>query len=114
MPRVKRGVMHTKTRNNVLKHTKGFKWGRKSKISLARTAKMKAGQHAYNSRKTKKRDIRGIWQININAAVRELGMSYSAFMGALKKKDIKLNRKMLAEIAKTEPKIMEKIFEMAK
>ncbi len=114
MPRVKRGVMHAKRRSNILKHTKGFKWGRKSKVSLARTAKMKAGQYAYNSRKTKKRDIRGVWQININAAVRELGMSYSAFMGALKKKGVTLNRKMLAEIANTQPKVMEKIFEMVK
>lgn len=114
MPRVKRGMMHSKRRRNVLARAKGFRWGRKSKISLARTATMKAGQHAYNSRKTKKRINRGLWQVNINAAVRELGMSYSQFMGALKKKGILLNRKVLAEIGRTEPKIMEKIVELAK
>jgi len=114
MPRVKRGMMHSKRRKNVLARTKGFRWGRKSKISLARTATMKAGQFAYKSRKTQKRINRGLWLININAAVRELGMSYSQFMGALKKKGVLLNRKVLAEIGRTEPKIMEKIAEMAK
>lgn len=114
MPRVKRGTMHTKRRKNILKATKGYRWGRKSKLGLAKTAKMKAGQYAYNSRKTRKRINRRLWQVNINAAVRELGLSYSQFMGALKKKNILLNRKVLAEIGKTQPKIMEKIAEMAK
>jgi large subunit ribosomal protein L20 len=114
MPRVKRGMMHSKRRKNVLSRTKGFMWGRKSKISLARTATMKAGQHAYNSRKTKKRDIRGLWQVNINAAVRQFGFSYSRFMDALKKKGILLNRKMLAEIAKTQPEVFAKITEFVK
>lgn len=109
MPRVKRGMMHTKRRRGVLEATKGFRWGRKSKIKLARTAKMKAGAHAYVGRKTKKRLFRANWQININAAIRAFDMSYSKFMGLLKKKGIALNRKMLAEIAMQSPKTFEAI-----
>lgn len=109
MPRVKRGMMHTKRRRGVLKATKGFRWGRKSKIKLARTAKMKAGAHAYVGRKTKKRLFRANWQININAAIRAFDMSYSKFIGLLKKKGIALNRKMLADIAIQSPKTFEAI-----
>jgi len=109
MPRVKRGVMHTKRRRGILKATKGYRWGRKSKIKLAKTAKMKAGAHAYVGRKNKKRTFRANWQVNINAAIRAFDLSYSKFMGLLKKKGIALNRKMLAQIAIESPKTFEAI-----
>jgi large subunit ribosomal protein L20 len=104
MSRIKGGMLHAKRRRGILKHTKGYRWGRKSKIKVAKVAKMKAGQYAYVGRRLKKRDFRANWQVNINAAVREHGMSYSKFIGLLKKKNIALNRKVLAEIAKVSPK----------
>lgn len=114
MTRIKRGTTHTKRRRGILKHTKGYRWGRKSKIKLAKTAKMKAGQHAFNSRKTKKRINRGLWQISINAAVRHHGLSYSRFMGALKKKNIALDRKVLSQLAKELPTVFTKLVEAVK
>lgn len=71
MTRIKGGILHTKRRRGILKHTKGYKWGRKSKIKLAKTAKMKAGQYAFDSRREKKRIRRNVWQIRINAAARK-------------------------------------------
>jgi len=114
MTRVKGGKMHSKRRRNILKQTKGYKWGRKSKIKLAKVAKMKAGQYAYNGRKVKKRTNRGLWLVRINAAVREFGLSYSKFMGALKKNKIDINRKILSELAHGHPNIFSKIVEAVK
>ncbi|MFH1292134.1 MAG: 50S ribosomal protein L20 [bacterium] len=114
MPRVKGGKVHAKRRRGILKRTKGFKWGRKNKIKLAKIADKKAGQHAYRDRKVKKRTNRGLWLIRINAAVRVFGLSYSKFMDALKKKEIGLNRKVLSEIAHQQPEIFAKIVESVK
>ena len=75
---------------------------------------MKAGQYAFNSRKTKKRINRGLMQVRINAAVRPLRLSYSKLMGALKKKNVELDRKVLSQIAAKHPAIFAKIAEMAK
>lgn len=114
MPRVKRGIQHNKRRKSILKRVKGFAYGRKNLIKLAKTADMKAGAHAYRDRKNKKRTRRGLWQVKINAAVRALGTSYSVFMGGLKKKNISLDRKVLASIAEKHPKVFEKIVETTK
>ncbi len=114
MTRIKGGLLHSKRRRGILKHTKGYRWGRKSKIKLAKVAKMKAGQYAFAGRRAKKRINRGLWQVNINAAVRAYGLSYSKFMGALKKKGLAINRKMLAELAEKNPTIFQKIVEMVK
>ena len=114
MTRIKGGVLHAKRRRGILKHTKGFRWGRKSKINVAKTAKMKAGQFAYASRRTKKRLNRGLWQVKINAAVRALDMSYSKLMGLLKKNEIELDRKVLSQIAVQYPKMFAKIVEVVK
>jgi large subunit ribosomal protein L20 len=114
MTRIKGSKLHLKRRRGILKHTKGYRWGRKSKIKLAKTAKMKAGQHAFASRRVKKRTSRALWQIRINAAVREHGMSYSAFMNGLKKKDILLDRKVLSELASKQPKIIKQLIEKIK
>jgi len=111
MPRVKRGTTHVKRRRNLLKKVKGFKWGRKKLIKLATTAQTKAGAHAFADRRKKKRVNRGLWQIKINAFVRECGMSYSKFMGALKAENIEVDRKILADLAVNNKKILANIVE---
>ncbi len=114
MPRIKGGLLHAKRRRGILKHTKGFRWGRKSKMKVAKVAKMKAGQYAFDSRRTKKRINRGLWNININAAARKMGISYSKLIGALKKNNIEINRKMLAELGAKYPVIFNKIVDKIK
>jgi len=100
---------HIKRRKNILKRTKGMMWGRKSKITLAKTAMTKAGVNAYRDRKLKKRDNRALNQVRINAAVRELGTSFSKFMGSLKSRKIELDRKVLAQIARDYPAVFAKL-----
>src|SRR5690348_18287258 len=97
MPRVKRGVNANKRRRNVLKYTKGFSWGRKSKERAAKEALLHAWTHAFQGRKNKKRVFRQLWNVKINAAVREEGLTYSTFIAALKKKKVCLDRKVLAD-----------------
>ncbi len=99
MTRIKGGILHSKRRRGILKHTKGFRWGRKSKIKVAKVAKMKAGQFAFDSRRMKKRTNRNIWSVRINAAVRQYDLSYSKLIGMLKKANITLDRKILAQLA---------------
>ena len=114
MVRVKRGKTTHKKREKLLKEVKGFKWGRKSKYKTAKEALMHARKYAYRDRRTKKRDFRRLWQIQINAAVRQYGLSYSKFIYALKEKQIELDRKILAKLAKEKPEIFEKIVEKVK
>lgn len=114
MPRVKRGTQHVKKRRTLKKATKGYKWGRGSKVKLMKTAVLKAGQHAYRDRRVKKRTARALWQIRINAAVRENGMTYSKFMSALKKKGIDLDRKVLSELAIKHSEVFGKIVKAVK
>ena len=114
MPRVKRGTQHVRKRNKLLKQAKGYKWGRKNLIKLAKVAVTKAGKYQYESRKKKKTIFRQEWQGVINAAVREQGMTYSKFMDRLKKNNIELDRKILAKIALEKPTIFSKIIEKVK
>ncbi len=102
MPRVKRAMLHLKKRKKLMKAVKGYKWGRKNKIKLARPAMLKAGVYAYRDRRNKKRDRRSLWLIQINAACRELGTTYSKLTAALKKGGIELDRKILSELARTQ------------
>lgn len=111
MPRVKRGTTHVKRRRKLLKQVKGFKWGRKKLIKLAKTAQTKAGAHAFMDRRKKKRTNRGLWQIKINAFVREHGMSYSRFIDALKKNNIEIDRKILADLSVNNKKVLANIVE---
>ncbi|MFA5420770.1 MAG: 50S ribosomal protein L20 [Patescibacteria group bacterium] len=111
MPRVKRGVMHSKKRRKLLKQVKGFKWGRKNLIKLAKTAQTKAGAHAFVDRRKKKRTNRALWQIKINAFVRECSMSYSRFIDALKKNNVEVDRKILADLSENNKEVMMKIVE---
>ncbi|MBI5401218.1 50S ribosomal protein L20 [Candidatus Wolfebacteria bacterium] len=114
MTRVKRGTIAHKKREKILKYTKGFRWGRKSKERAAKEALLHAWSHAFQGRKQKKRDYRALWQTQINAAARANETTYSKLIAGLKKAKIKIDRKILAEIAKTEPKIFEKIVAKAK
>lgn len=114
MSRVKRGKIATKKRRKILKYTKGFRWGRKSKERAAKEALLHAWTHAFSGRKQKKRDYRTLWNVKINAAARANGIKYSELINKLKKAGIKLDRKILADLAQNEPKIFEKILEKVK
>jgi len=114
MVRVKRGTITHKRRERLLKHTKGFRWGRKSKYRLAKEALFHAWTHAYFDRKKKKRDFRALWQTQINAACRQHGLSYSKFIHGLKENRIEFDRKILAQLAQNQPEIFEKIIEKAR
>lgn len=111
MPRVKRGTTANKKRARVLKKTKGYKWGRKSKERAAKEALLHAQTHAFRGRKEKKRSFRRLWQTRLNAALRARGTTYSIFIGAMKKKDVVLDRKILSELAKDHPKAFDSIYE---
>lgn len=109
MTRVKRGVTKHKKRERLLKETKGFRWGRKSKKRATKEALLHARSHAFRGRKEKKRTFRELWNVQINAAARKEGLTYSTLMNLLKKNSIELNRKMLAHLAKDEPETFTKI-----
>ena len=112
MTRVKRGTIANKRRKKLLKAAKGFKWGRKTKYRAAKEALYHAWRNAFIGRKLKKRDMRRLWQIKINAAVRmnsENGMNYSRFINGLKKANIELDRKVLAELAENHPEVFKEI-----
>lgn len=120
MPRVKRGKIALKRRRNILRQTKGFRWQRRSKERAAKEALLHAGVHAFHDRRKKKRNFRALWNIKINAALRQAhgkpsGLSYSKFIHQLKKSGILLNRKMLAELAEKHPGVFKVILkEVAK
>ncbi|HUT22106.1 MAG TPA: 50S ribosomal protein L20 [Candidatus Bipolaricaulota bacterium] len=109
MPRVKRGKSHLKKRKSLLSKTKGFRHGKKKLIKQAKTVVLKAGKSAFKDRRAKKRTARALWQIKLNAAAREHGLSYSQFIKKLKDKKVELDRKVLADLAENHPKIFEKI-----
>jgi len=114
MPRVKRGTIATKKRERLLKYTKGFRWGRKSKERAAKEALLHAWTHAFRGRKEKKRVYRQLWNVRVNAAARAEGTKYSALIAALKKKKVRLDRKILADLAANEPAVFKKIVEFVK
>ncbi len=111
MTRVKRGVTSTRKRKKILKYTKGFRWGRKSKERAAKEALLHAWTHAFRGRKEKKRQMKALWTVKLNAAVRAEGTTYSKFMAALKKADSKLDRKVLADLAENEPAVFKSLLE---
>lgn len=112
--RIKRGVNAVKKRRKILKAAKGY-FGAKSKLyRTAREQVMKSGQYAYIGRKQKKRDFRALWITRINAACRQNDISYSRFVAGLKKADVSLNRKVLADMAVREPQAFSQLVEIAK
>jgi len=114
MTRVKKGVNALKSRRNILKRVKGYRHGRKSKERAANEAIFHAGTYAFAHRKDKKGDFRRLWNVRISAFLKENGTSYSKFIDALKKKDIALDRKALADLAEHSPATFKKILEATK
>lgn len=111
MTRVKKGVHALKRRRSVLKQTKGFRHGRSSKERQAKDALLHAGSYAFAHRKDKKSHNRKLWNIKINAGSREFGISYSKLIGALHKKNIMLNRKIMSDFAEHHPRTFSRIIE---
>lgn len=103
MTRVKKGVHALKRRRSILKQTKGMRHGRSTKERQAKDALLHAGNYSFAHRKDKKSHNRKLWNIKINAQSRTEGMSYSKLMGALKKKNMVLDRKILADLAENHP-----------
>jgi large subunit ribosomal protein L20 len=109
MTRVKRGVIKNKKRKNILAQTKGMRFGRSNKEAQAKEALAHAGTYSFAHRKDKKADARSLWTTRINAAIRPFEMSYSVFINALKKKDIKVDRKILSDLAQNNPETFARI-----
>ena len=112
--RVKRGASAHKRRKNVIRRAKGFIHGRSKMFRLAKEALLKAGVYAFRDRRAKKRDFRTLWNVRINAAARENGMTYSQFINALKQSKSTLNRKVLQELAQSNAGVFKKIVETVK
>ncbi len=114
MPRVKRGTTAHRKRETLLKKTKGYRWGRKSKERAAKEALLHAESRMFRGRKEKKRNMRSLWTVRMNAGARAEGTTYSKLIAALKAKDISLDRKVLSAIAKDHPEVFKKIVAAAK
>jgi large subunit ribosomal protein L20 len=114
MPRVKRGVTARARHKKVLALAKGFRGRRKNVFRIAKEAVMRAGQYAYRDRRTKKRVFRQLWIARINAATRGLGVTYSKFMAGLKKANVDLDRKILADLAVRDAATFGRIAEVAR
>ncbi|MEE4312481.1 MAG: 50S ribosomal protein L20 [candidate division KSB1 bacterium] len=109
MPRSKNSVPSHRRRRKILNEAKGYRGGKSKLLKTAKEAVDRALTYAYRDRKKRKSDFRKLWITRINAGVREHGVSYSAFMNHMKKKDIQIDRKMLVHIAATDPQTFEKI-----
>lgn len=114
MPRVKRGVTTRARHKKIYRITKGFRGKRRNTVKLGTNAANKAGQNAYIGRRLKKRDFHQLWTVRINAACRQHDLRYSRFIYGMELAGIKLNRKMLAELAINNPEIFGKIVEAVK
>jgi large subunit ribosomal protein L20 len=114
MTRVKKGTNALKSRKNILRKVKGYRFGRSTKERQATEAIFHAGAYAFAHRKDKKGDARRLWNVKISYAAKPLGISYSKLMGNLKKKNVLLDRKILATLAAESPKTFEKVVEIAK
>ncbi|MGO3702219.1 MAG: 50S ribosomal protein L20 [Candidatus Saccharimonadales bacterium] len=112
--RVKRGVAARAKHKKILKAAKGMQHNRTRSFRLAKQAVIRALQYSYRDRRNKKRDLRGLWITRINAAARLNGTTYSKLMAGLKKANVELDRKVLAELAANEPKAFEAVAKAAK
>ena len=109
MARVKGGVNTLKTRRNVLRKVKGFRFGRSHKEAAAYEALVHAGRYAFAHRRDKKNDFRKLWNIKISYALKEKGLSYSKFIGAMKKKNVLIDRKIMADLVENRPESFGKL-----
>ena len=114
MTRVKRGTTSLKRRRNILKQTKGFRWQRSKKERAAREALLHAGIHSFQDRRKKKRVMRTLWNIKINAGARMHGTTYSKLINKLKLANIVIDRKILAQLAEHHPTVFEAILKETK
>jgi large subunit ribosomal protein L20 len=114
MPRVKRGVTSKRRHNRILQQAKGYYGGRSKLIKTAREAVEKGWKYAYRDRKQRKRVFRALWIARINAAAREHGLSYSRFMDGLKRANVEIDRKVLAQLAVSDPKAFSDLAALAK
>ncbi len=114
MVRVKKAVNALKTRRNVLRQVKGYKFGRGTKEKQATEAIFHAGSYAFAHRRDKKGYARRNWLVVINAALDPMGLSYSKFMGTLKKKGIEVDRKILATLAEKNPEVFARVVKFVK
>lgn len=114
MSRVKRGVTSRARHNRLLKRVEGYRMTNNRLVQRAREADLHAGQYAYHGRKLRKRDMRSLWIARISGALRLEGLKYSTFMSALKKKEIALDRKMLATMVSEDPKGFTQLMGMVK
>ncbi len=112
--RVKKGVAARAKHKKILKSAKGMQHNRTRSFRLAKQAVTRALQYAYRDRRNKKRDLRGLWITRINAAARLQGTTYSKLMAGLKKANVELDRKVLADLAATEPKAFEAVVKAAR
>ena len=112
MPRVKRGFKARRRRNKTLKMAKGYRGARSRLYKTATEAVDRALKYAYRDRRVRKREMRGLWIIRISAAVKQHGLSYSRFIGALKKANIALDRKVLSEMAIHDPERFGQLIKM--
>ena len=114
MARVKTAVITRKKHKKILKRAKGYYGAKHYRFRMAKQAVMKSGMYAYIGRKDKKSNFRKLWIARINAAARQNGLTYSKLIAGLKKANVVINRKMLAELAITDPKAFTEIAELAK
>ena len=114
MARIKRAMMTRKRRKKTLKMAKGYFGAKSKRFKMAKQAVMKSGNYAYIGRKQKKRDFRRLWITRISAACKMNGMNYSTFMHGLKVAGIEINRKMLSEMAISNPAAFTQLIEIAK
>lgn len=114
MPRVKRGVAARRRKNRILHQAKGYQGARSRLLKTAREAVEKGWKYAYRDRKQRKREFRGLWIARINAAAREHGLSYSRMVHGLKEAGVEVDRKILAELAVTDPKAFGELAALAK
>src|SRR3989338_7974483 len=114
MTRVKKGVDALKTRRNILRKVKGYRFGRSTKERQANEAIVHAGTYSFDHRRDKKGDFRRLWNVRLSAFLKQNGTSYSQFIFLLKKKDVPLDRKILADLALNQPATLKQILEFAR
>jgi large subunit ribosomal protein L20 len=114
MPRVRAGHATRRRRRKILRAAKGYRATRSKLFKTAKQTLLKAGANAFRDRRAKKRDFRALWIIRVSAATEARGLSYSQFVGGLKKAGIALNRKMLSEVAISDPQAFDKLVDLAR
>lgn len=112
--RIKRGIVSRRKHKKLLGLTRGFRGTKRRLVKVAREAALHAGAYAYHGRKLKKRDLRSLWILRIGEAVKPQGLSYSIFMNKLKNEKIELDRKILSDLALSDPQALKKIVEEVK